>query len=766
MTKKQLIVTSVILLLFIPVIYFVTVKEQINVNNGIIILDNNNFSNNCIKLAGSWLKYESIIVAPNDINGVDNKKEFIKAGINNNSFAGGNTIAVNIKINNINIKNMKFVLEIPETVGNYEVYFNGKNLERINSDLFLNNAIFPVEDFKSDNWLIIHSLNSNIINYDKLAEIKLGKYSEIFKARVIETTVIAFQTGVLFFCLMMFVWLLFRIKLSREFIYYILMIMLAIMLLYFEFSPKRIDQLEIYAKIAFQLKMAIVYVFYIMNLFFIVKGHYKKEIIYAGIIFLFFTTIVMIIPEYYYFLYIENFRLDSITILVAIFYLLKRFVKFLKKELLLQIVYYTTFVFAIIYCIAIFLPKSSLISAYIEILKLVLVFEYMYIVLEKIAQTYLDSEIVNKKLDNNNRNLEKIIEYKTSAIQKELKKWECFSKNAIECSLFINEEGDIIECNNAVSQIFESEIHSFIGKKIWDIEFRFTPEAEKTMTKYQIIKEKYETMLKMPILNSQKISRLKIETEHKKHKIVLLKKFSYMTDNGRIIGILGQDITKYENELHRFIDFKEKMKVFERKNKNFMENVKTRIKHCFFTNTEVIKVLPIDILENIKNEIEYVFRSISEEKDEKFDKDYKKFTLKMVLEDIFSFFYEEIDNGDLELVIHENKEINQLFYGNKMKLKEIMIEIIENLIWKNNQSKVQIGFEIPSKSEYDVFISFRISKINKKHEIFADEFINPLKKLKELTEELGGKLTISRNINGNIDYSFFIKLERIVEDDN
>lgn len=78
MTKKQLIVTSVILLLFIPVIYFVTVKEQINVNNGIIILDNNNFSNNCIKLAGSWLKYESIIVAPNDINGVDNKKSLLK----------------------------------------------------------------------------------------------------------------------------------------------------------------------------------------------------------------------------------------------------------------------------------------------------------------------------------------------------------------------------------------------------------------------------------------------------------------------------------------------------------------------------------------------------------------------------------------------------------------------------------------------------------------------------------------------------------------
>ena len=124
-------------------------------------------------------------------------------------------------------------------------------------------------------------------------------------------------------------------------------------------------------------------------------------------------------------------------------------------------------------------------------------------------------------------------------------KYRTFVENSMDAFVLTNENGDIIEWNNAQEKITELSKDKTLGKKIWDIQLQMSSSEPKNEINYENFVEIFNNFYKTgkaPFLNN--IMEIPILTSSGNSKYVQQLGFSIKTPNGYRLASVARDITK------------------------------------------------------------------------------------------------------------------------------------------------------------------------------------------------------------------------------
>ena len=185
---------------------------------------------------------------------------------------------------------------------------------------------------------------------------------------------------------------------------------------------------------------------------------------------------------------------------------------------------------------------NKIVNIEIFLLIFLVVVDY-FLLIKKNIDEYIKNRMLSKELDISNEKLEKIVFYKSKIMEKEKLKWDNFIKYFKEMAILADEEGNIVEWNPALLRILGILESDIMSKKIWDLEFRYTSEEEKTLHNYQRIKNIYMELLEQNVYSlMENIEVIKIETEDGIAKKIEVTRFLIPSNNLKMIGFVGKEI--------------------------------------------------------------------------------------------------------------------------------------------------------------------------------------------------------------------------------
>lgn len=500
--------------------------------------------NKIVELDGEWEYYKNKFILPKDIPFFSKDKDFF--------------LLKNIEKNNsgtycleINIENTEAIygIVVPPVYGNYEIYFNGKKIAdngvlSFQDSMFsseFNTKYIPLKTESKKNYLIIY-LSNDLYKIGGLKEyIKIGEYTKLLEER--EKTKIVFSLlawSLILFTIYNIGLYYFRRK-NKESIYFILLSILFLLIFFIKLETNIektayfVFRIEIFLKIL--ISIIIINGKYLEEKEKRIKDNIKYKLFIFFCFIFFFYKIESVVPQNIIYS-ITNF-ICAIIFSIGIIKLNKKNSN--KTDVFLLKNAYFVAILVLVY--------SGILEAYnktvnIEIFLLIflVVVEYTLLIKKNIKE-YVKNNMISKELDISKEKLEKIVFYKSRIMEKEKLKWDNFIKYFKEMAILADEEGNIVEWNPALLKILEILESDIIGKKIWDLEFRYTIEEEKTLHNYQRIKNIYMELLEPNIYSLRENNEvIKIETEDGTVKKIEVTRFLIPLNNLKMLGFVGKEI--------------------------------------------------------------------------------------------------------------------------------------------------------------------------------------------------------------------------------
>jgi hypothetical protein len=530
-----------------------------HINDGFLSLDKDMFNDKkLIQLNGKWEQYNNKFIIPKDIQFFNSEKIFSELkNIEKNNFS---TYFLEFEMEDFDTV---YGIDIPPVYGSYEIYLNGEKIAD-NGVLNLKNELFDV-NFRSKqiplkiigkrNSIVVY-LSNNSYKIGGLKDyIKIGKYSDILEKRENKRSALYLLFGIVLVALIYKIALFYLNKERVETLYFVFSALALMLLLTLKAELNLFKSFYLNFTIELIVKLIIPILIIRLNKILFDKS---KEKFNLKKLLLFLLPFLLIKKEQYIpvnILYIV-INIISITmfyyIIVAVKYtgIKEKEYHFLKTIILIAVsglIYSSVLLFyGIEFEYEIFLIAGVIIGEALLIIK-------------NILDEYGCNVLLSKELDMNKEKLEKIVFYKGMMMEKEKLKWNNFIKHFKEIAIIVDEDGNIIECNPATMKFFEVLESDILDKKIWDLEFRYNIEEEKTLTNYHNIKKIYVDLLEDGTYFSKESCEIKeIETENKIIKKINIVRFSIPLKNGKMIGVIAREIRIQKDEN---INMNEKIKI-------------------------------------------------------------------------------------------------------------------------------------------------------------------------------------------------------------
>lgn len=497
-----------------------------------------------VELNGEWEYYKNKFILPKDITFFSKDKEFFPL-----KNIGKNNLGTYCLEMNIENTDAIYGIVVPPVYGNYEIYFNGKKIADngvLNSQdgLFsseFNRKYIPLKTEYKKNYLIIYLSNDSYKLGGLKEYIKIGEYTKLLEER--EKTKIVFY--LLAWSLILFaiynVGLYYLRRKNKESIYFILLSILFLLIFFIKLDTNIGNTAYFVFRIEIFLKILISTI--IINGKFFQEKDKKIEakIQYKAIVILCFILSLYKIESV-----VSQNVIYAITNFICLIIFSIGIIKIKYKKannidiILLRNAYFAAIV-VLIYS-GILAVYNKIVNIEIFLLIFLVVVEY-FLLIKKNIDEYIKNRMLSKELDISNEKLEKIVFYKSKIMEKEKLKWDNFIKYFKEMAILADEEGNIVEWNPALLRILGILESDIMSKKIWDLEFRYTSEEEKTLHNYQRIKNIYMELLEQNVYSlMENIEVIKIETEDGIAKKIEVTRFLIPSNNLKMIGFVGKEI--------------------------------------------------------------------------------------------------------------------------------------------------------------------------------------------------------------------------------
>lgn len=674
------------------------------INKGFISLYKEIFNDNKnILLNGNWEYYDKKFIIPKDIQFFSSEKNFSELkNIKKNSFG---TYCLEFATDDTSVI---YGMDIPSVYGSYEIYLNGEKIADngvLNSkdEIFsvnFNGKIVPLKITEKRNSIVVYIANNSYKIGGFKEYIKIGKYSDIIKDNENRNSFIYILIGIIFLMVTYQIFLYYLKRECAETLYFLLCALSVLLLALLRLNANFFTGFYINFMLELLLKIVIPLLLLKMN----------KELKDKSISNLKLKYVIIIL---FLFIFIKKEQHITVNLLyvfmniisaAAFYYNIVIMKKIKEKECkILELALYAVIAGLIYASILSFYGKNF--EYDIALITVIIIIKAM-LVIKNISDEYSYNILAAKELDMNKEKLEKIVFYKSMMMEKEKLKWNNFIKHFKEIAIIVDEDGNIIECNPATIKFFEVFESDILNKKIWDIEFRYTPEEEKTLTNYHEIKRVYIDLIEdITHFSKEKREIKRIENENGKIKEIDITRFSILLKTGKMIGVIIREInTKKE-------DFKYKL---------IKGNLNEESGISIFSIEDILELISShkDIMELTKN-----------------------------------------------IEIESSVKIGKKLIGNKGKIAETIIELI--LMEEKNEvfKKLKLKLENISEGKDYIILSVKMliirkPELNRFEMKIKNKFESRQQQIKEEIEKMGGKLNILNKNYGEKEISFYIKIKK------